>query len=123
MVSRQLQAPEAQLGTSLIAGKPKRMQLTPDGLQYEALIRRALQTISSTSMDLPLILQGCKLELVILPTFEMPWQVPRLADFTRRYPNITISMATRLRLFYFAYKPFDVALHFDDVDFLHDDHL
>jgi DNA-binding transcriptional LysR family regulator len=97
-VSRQLQALEAQLGTSLILRKPKRMQLTPEGRQYATSVRGALQTISRASMDLTLSPQGGNLTLAILPTFGMRWLVPRLADFTRRYPDITINMATRLGL-------------------------
>jgi len=122
-VSRQLQALEAQLGTSLILRKPKRMQLTPEGRQYATSVRGALQVISRASIDLTLSPQGGNLTLAILPTFGMRWLVPRLADFTRRYPDITINMATRLRPFDFADEPFDAALHFGAADWPDADHL
>jgi LysR family glycine cleavage system transcriptional activator len=122
-VSRQLQALEAQLGTSLILRKPKRMQLTPEGRQYATSVRGALQAISRASIDLTLSPQGGNLTLAILPTFGMRWLVPRLADFTRRYPDITINMATRLRPFDFADEQFDAALHFGAADWPDADHL
>ena len=122
-VSRQLQALEAQLGASLILRKPKRMQLTAVGRQYATSVRGALQAISRASMDLTLSPKGGNLTLAILPTFGMRWLVPRLADFTRRYPDITINMATRLRPFDFANEPFDAALHFGSADWPDADHL
>ena len=122
-VSRQLQALEGQLGASLILRKPKRMQLTAMGRQYATSVRGALQAISRASMDLTLSPKGGNLTLAILPTFGMRWLVPRLADFTRRYPDITINMATRLRPFDFANEPFDAALHFGSADWPDADHL
>ena len=122
-VSRQLQALEAQLGASLILRKPKRMQLTAVGWQYATSVRGALQAISRASMDLTLSPKGGNLTLAILPTFGMRWLVPRLADFTRRYPDITINMATRLRPFDFANEPFDAVLHFGSADWPDADHL
>ena len=122
-VSRQLQALEGQLGASLILRKPKRMQLTAVGRQYATSVRGALQAISRASMDLTLSPKGGNLTLAILPTFGMRWLVPRLADFTRRYPDITINMATRLRPFDFANEPFDAALHFGSADWPDADHL
>ena len=101
-VSRQLQALEAQLGVNLILRKAKRMQMTPEARLYTAQIRQALQTISRASLDLTLTPQGGTLNLAILPTFGMRWLVPRLADFTRRYPDITLNMATRLQPFDFG---------------------
>ncbi len=122
-VSRQLQALEAQLGVNLILRKAKRMQMTPEARMYTAQIRQALQTISRASLDLTLTPQGGSLNLAILPTFGMRWLVPRLADFTRRYPDITLNMATRLQPFDFGDEDFDAALHFGAADWPGGDHL
>jgi len=122
-VSRQLQALEAQLGVNLILRKAKRMQMTPEARLYTAQIRQALQTISRASLDLTLTPQGGTLNLAILPTFGMRWLVPRLADFTRRYPDITLNMATRLQPFDFGAEDFDAALHFGAADWPGGDHL
>jgi DNA-binding transcriptional LysR family regulator len=122
-VSRQLQALEAQLGVNLILRKAKRMQMTPEARLYTAQIRQALQTISRASLDLTLTPQGGTLNLAILPTFGMRWLVPRLADFTRRYPDITLNMATRLQPFDFGDEDFDAALHFGAADWPGGDHL
>ena len=122
-VSRQLQALESQLGGNLILRTAKRMQMTPEARMYTAQIRQALQTISRASLDLTLTPQGGSLNLAILPTFGMRWLVPRLADFTRRYPDITLNMGTRLRPFDFGDEDFDAALHFGAADWPGDDHL
>ena len=42
----------------------------------------------------------------------MRWLVPRLPDFARRHPEVTVNMTTRLQPFAFAGESLDAALHF-----------
>ncbi|MDX1780191.1 MAG: LysR family transcriptional regulator [Thalassovita sp.] len=111
-VSRQLQALEAQLGTTLILREKKSMRLTPAAAEYAATIRDALQVISQASLKVQVNPRGGSLNLAILPTFGMRWLVPRLPDFAARYPDITINMSTRLKPFDFSREPFDAAIHY-----------
>src|SRR6056297_3866055 len=111
-VSRQLQTLEAQLGVALILRRGRRMVLTPEAAGYAAEIRTALQKITQATLKLTVNPAGGSLDLAILPTFGMRWLVPRLADFARRHPEVTINLSTRLKPFYFASEPFDAAIHF-----------
>ncbi|CUH62840.1 Gcv operon activator [Thalassovita gelatinovora] len=122
-VSRQLQALEAQLGTSLIIRERKTMRLTPAAKEYAATIRGALQTIAQASLKVQVNPRGGSLNLAILPTFGMRWLVPRLPDFAARHPEITINMATRLKPFDFAFEPFDAAIHFGNAEWPGTSHL
>lgn len=115
-VSRQIQSVEAQLGVALGHRKGRRLMLTPEAHRYAAEIRGALEIISKASLRLTVNPSGGTLDLAILPTFGMRWLVPRLADFARRHPEVTINLTTRLRRFDFSTDPFDAAIHFGTPD-------
>ncbi|WP_296764143.1 LysR family transcriptional regulator [Sediminimonas sp.] len=111
-VSRQLQALEAQLGATLITRDKRRMALTPAAVSYAAEVRAALQQIAQAALRLQVMPEGGTVNLAILPTFGMRWLVPRLADFARLHPDITINMSTRLERLNFGSEPFDAAICF-----------
>jgi DNA-binding transcriptional LysR family regulator len=111
-ISRQLQALERQMGTKLIQRDQKRLNLTPAAQDFAAEARHALTIIANASLRLQVAPVGGTLNLAILPAFGMRWLMPRLPDFARLHPEVTINMSTRLEPFNFAREPFDAALHF-----------
>ncbi|HEY9039123.1 MAG TPA: LysR substrate-binding domain-containing protein [Roseovarius sp.] len=111
-VSRQIQALEEQLGVSLIVRDGRRIALTPDAVQYAAEVRAALNQIAQASLKLAVNPSGGALNLAILPTFGMRWLVPRLPDFARSHPEVTLNLSTRIKPFNFATEPFDAAIYF-----------
>ncbi len=115
-VSRQLQALENQLGKTLFLRDGRRMTLTPEAADYARDIRAALQAITQASVKLTVNPAGGSLDLAILPTFGMRWLVPRLPDFARAHPEVTINLSTRLKPFSFVSEPFDAAIHFGTAD-------
>lgn len=115
-ISRQLQAVEQQMGVALIRRDGKRLTLTPAARKYAAEIRQALNQIAQASLRLQVAPLGGTLNLAILPTFGMRWLVPRLPEFARLHPDVTVNMGTRLQPFNFAAEAFDAALHFGNAD-------
>ncbi|MDK3018276.1 LysR family transcriptional regulator [Pseudodonghicola flavimaris] len=111
-ISRQLQTLETQMGVSLIQRSRKRLTLTQAARDYVTDIRPALHQIAQASMRLQVPQTGGALNLAILPAFGMRWLMPRLPEFARVHPEVTINMATRLQPFNFAAEPFDAAIHF-----------
>lgn len=111
-VSRQLKGLEEQLGQSLFIRQNRRLVLTPEAVSYAADIRRALEQIAQASMRLSMNPAGGSINLAILPTFGMRWLVPRLADFTRSHPAVTINFTTRLEPVNFGLEAFDAAIQF-----------
>lgn len=122
-VSRQLQALEEQLGVTLILRQGRGTVLTPEARDYAATIRKSLQQITQASLKLTINPSGGSIDLAILPTFGMRWLVPRLADFARLYPEVTINLTTRLKPFSFTSEPFDAAIHFGNPDWPSAQHL
>jgi LysR family glycine cleavage system transcriptional activator len=53
---------------------------------------------------------GGSLELAVVPTFATQWLLPRLGDFQRQHPGITLHFTPRTRPFLFTDTPFDAAI-------------
>ncbi len=115
-VSRQLQALERQLGLELVVRDGKKLGLSAEAAAYADDIRQALDHIAQATLTLQASPLAGSLNLAILPAFGMRWLMPRLPEFSRRHPDITINMATRLVPFNFAMEGFDAALHFGHAD-------
>lgn len=122
-VSRQLQVLEAQLGVTLLVRDRQRLRLTPAASDYVRAVRASLQALSEASVTLRANPAGGVLSLAILPAFGVHWLAPRLADFTRAHPEVTLNLATRLRPFDFAREAFDAAIHYGRADWPDAHHL
>jgi LysR family transcriptional regulator, glycine cleavage system transcriptional activator len=115
-ISRQLQTLERQMGARMIQRSRKRLSLTPAARDYAIEIRQALQQITKASVKLQVRPAAGTIHLAILPAFGMRWLMPRLPDFVRLHPDLTLNMSTRLKPFNFAGEAFDAAIHFGTND-------
>ncbi len=122
-VSRQLQALEARMGVALIERNRRRLRLTPAAQDFAAEVRLALNRILQASLRLQVSPRGGTLDLAILPAFGMHWLMPRLPEFARRHPQVTINMSTRLKPVNFSVEAFDAAIHFGKPDWPGCEHL
>ncbi|WP_170328592.1 LysR substrate-binding domain-containing protein [Ruegeria arenilitoris] len=115
-ISRQLKSMEEQLGVDLIQRSQMRLHLTPAAKEYVQVARTALNQLAQASLKLKANPTGGSLNLSILPAFGMHWLAPRLQDFARRHPEVTVNLNTRLRPFDFDTERFDAAIHFGQRD-------
>ncbi|MCV6583927.1 MAG: LysR family transcriptional regulator [Marinibacterium sp.] len=122
-ISRQLQTLEAQMGVQMVLRHEKRLSLTPEARAFAGEAREALGRLGQAVVRLQSGPVGGTLTLAILPTFGMRWLMPKLPDFSRRHPNVTLNMSTRMTMFDFAREPFDAAIHFGQPDWPGSDHL
>lgn len=122
-VSRALQTLEGQLGVTLLIRDRQRLRLTPAAQEYVRQIRASLTAISQASVRVRTNPGGGSLSLAILPAFGVQWLAPRLPDFARRHPGVTVNLSTRLRPFDFTSEGFDAAIHFGRADWPGAEHL
>lgn len=115
-VSRQIKVLEDQLGTRLVQRAGTRLQLTPAAQEYCQKVRRYLRDLSQASLELTANPTGGSLNLAVLPAFGMHWLAPRLRDFARAHPEVTVNLSTRLASFDFDKEGFDAAIHFGSQD-------
>lgn len=115
-VSRQIKVLEGQLDTRLVQRAGARLQLTQAAQDYCQKVRRYLRELSQASLELKANPSGGGLNLAILPAFGMHWLAPRLRDFARACPEVTVNLSTRLAPFDFSKTTFDAAIHFGKRD-------
>lgn len=116
-ISKQVIALEEMLRTELFKRIKKRLELTPAGRNFQARISPALNSIEAAAIEL-ISCQSDRstLDLGVVPSFATKWLIPRLGDFTRSHPAITINLATRLVPFDFSETTLDAAIHYGKAD-------
>ena len=125
-VCRQVASLEAFLRTKLFRRSGRGVVLTEAGLAYHRQIARRLDEVERDTLDLMARQgRGGSIELAIVPTFGTRWLLPRLPDFARRHPDITVNLSSRTRPFLFPDSGLDAAIFAGDghwpgaaVDFL-----
>ncbi len=122
-ISRQLKALEDQMGVPMVARENMRLRLTEPAQTYVAQARASLNALAQAGVTLTANPDGGDLNLSILPAFGMHWLAPRLADFSRQHPEVTVNLSTRLGIFDFASAPFQAAIHFGARDWPGVDYL
>ncbi|MBC7735769.1 MAG: LysR family transcriptional regulator, partial [Candidatus Saccharibacteria bacterium] len=115
-ISRQLQVMADQLGVPLTRNDRGRLHLTPAAKDYVTEVRRTLSALAQASLTLRANPTGGALNLAILPAFGMHWLAPRLAQFARQHPEVTVNLSTRLQPFDFTAESFDAAIHYGRQD-------
>ncbi|MBW4710377.1 LysR family transcriptional regulator [Roseobacter sp. YSTF-M11] len=115
-ISRQLKALEDQMGVPLLLREGRGFVLTPKGHEYVRDVRDVLQRLGQATVSARTNAEGGILNLAILPAFGMHWLAPRLQDFARKHPEVTVNLSTRLAPFDFRTSNFSAAIHFGRED-------
>lgn len=111
-VHRQVTSLEQRLGVSLFNRVRRRVVLTDPGAQYAARIRQHLEQIEKDTFSLMSEASiGRRLHIAVLPTLASLWLIPRLPDFNRHHPGISVSLSLRTLPFQFSDHPFDGAIY------------
>ncbi|UOD51131.1 LysR substrate-binding domain-containing protein [Orrella daihaiensis] len=111
-VHRQVSALEARLGVELFSRVRRRIVLTDAGAEYAGRIRQHLDQIEKDTFSLMSRASlGRRLHIAVLPTLAANWLIPRLKDFQRHYPDISVSLSLRTLPFQFDDEPFDAAIY------------
>ncbi len=115
-VSHQLKQLEAQMGVDLISRDQMRLQLTPAGAEFAQEARYLLERLGRASVKLRANPTGGSLNLSILPSFGLNWLAPRLKDFVRAHPEITVNLQTHNLPFSFEASQAQAAIHYGTRD-------
>lgn len=108
-VSRQIQTLEAQLGISLFRRQGRSVQLTELGRRYAAEVVAALGRIRAATLQ-AMSQGGGALRLATLPTHGSKWLLPRLHDFYRAHPGVTLHIHSRIGHIDFNAQELDAAI-------------
>ena len=115
-ISRQLKTLEEQLAVDLLVRQGRQLVLTQAGQSYVVHVRDILNRLAQAGVAARTNPLGGALNLAILPAFGMHWLAPRLRDFARSHPEVTVNLSTRLKPFAIQDSTFDAAIHFGHED-------
>ncbi len=112
-VSKKIKELEIELGFDLFQRVGRGVALTTAGRKLSARLTHDLTQIQDTLRQATSAGAGKDhLSIATLPTFANLWLIPRLPKFTQTYPEIELSLATRLEPFEFERTKFDLAVHY-----------
>ena len=111
-ISRQVTALEQQLSINLFQRHKQTISLTEAGKVYAKEIHSALNHIRSATINIMTNPTGGTLNIAILPMFGSRWLMPRLPDFLKKNPQITINTVSKLSPFDFSLEDVHCAIHF-----------
>ena len=114
-ICRQIASLEEFLKLRLFRRSKRGVTLTEAGIRYSRQVAQRLNTLERDTLELMAGRGlGGTLELAVVPTFATQWLVPRLAEFQRLYPHISVNLTTRTRVFLFEDSGFDAAIYSGD---------
>ena len=115
-ISRQIAALEEQLGVTLFVRNNKGVALTGRGERYARGVADIIERMRVLSLQA--MAQGASsvLRLAFPPTFGTRWLLPRIPDYVRSHPEMTLSFSTRIGHFDFDKEDLDAAIHVGTAD-------
>jgi DNA-binding transcriptional LysR family regulator len=113
-VCRQIAGLEDFLGVKLFRRSRRGVVLTEAGAGYHRQVARRLAVERDTLDLMARQGRGGTLELAVVPTFGTRWLLPRLPDFMRKHPDITLNLSSRTRPFLFDETELDAAIYTGD---------
>ncbi|GFM80612.1 LysR family transcriptional regulator [Pseudomonas cichorii] len=115
-ICRQIGSLEEFLGVELFRRSKRGVKLTEAGLSYSRRVAAQLDAVERDTLSI-MGQQGANvIELAVVPTFGTQWLLPRLKDFQKHHPQVTVNLTNRTRPFLFADTDFDAAIYFGDAD-------
>lgn len=109
-VSHGMDTLEKWLETRLFERSGRAIDLTPVGRQYLPYVAEGLSMIGVGTERITSGPDRRRVAVSVAPTFAAEWLVPRLARFTARYPEISVSIDTSHRQALFPLDGVDLAI-------------
>lgn len=110
-ISRHVALLEKQLGVALITRTNKGIELTEKGRRYAEGAASILKSLRLLSLEAMAGNASGAFGLAILPTFGTRWLLPRMPDFLKQNPGVTVNFATRIGKIDFEAEGLDAAIH------------
>lgn len=93
-ISHQVRELEDGFGRALFLRSHRRVELTAEGRRLFESLTRVLDALEACCSEVTLSPSGQVLSVYCAPSFAVKWLGPRLPDFTRAHPGITIRLSS-----------------------------
>ncbi|MFA0078549.1 LysR substrate-binding domain-containing protein [Vibrio artabrorum] len=111
-VSHRIKKLEQQLRFSLFVRKTRKLELTPEGQRVLSMLNASFESIFSELVDIQTGELSGELYIATSPYFAASWLMPRLPEFRKLYPNLSIKLHTKQNQSDFQFEPYDVAIFY-----------
>ncbi|MCP3970932.1 MAG: LysR family transcriptional regulator [Rhodobacteraceae bacterium] len=111
-VSQQVRALEAHLGASLAVRDGRGIRLTPDGARLAAELEAGFARIGGAIAMFRQEEERRPVQVTMSPAFAVNWLLPRLPEFQRQNPGITLLLNPTAKVIEFADGGLDVAMRY-----------
>lgn len=116
-VSHRIARLEQGLGLRLFQRLPRQLRLTEEGERIFLILQGALDELREALQPAPGSEVGGSLAVYARPSLAACWLVPRLAEFTARYPAVTLDVRVGNDCVDFRTQRIDLALYYGRGEF------
>ncbi len=127
-ISHQIKALEERLQTKLFTRKRNTLALTPAAVEYLRTVGEAISMLAIASENTRKKALNSVLVIACLPAYALHCLLPRLPEFQRLHPEITVHVSTSANFHEFESNTHDVAIRYGSgrwigmrSDLLHDE--
>jgi len=113
-ISHRINKLELELGIALFHRTHRKITLTEEGERIYQSLTRSLNEINQEILDVKSGDVSGSLTIYSRPSFAQCWLVPRLYEFTQRYPFIELKLLTGNENIKFQGYGIDAAIYFDE---------
>jgi LysR family glycine cleavage system transcriptional activator len=111
-VSHQIKTLEERLDTRLFVRRRNVLSLTPAAVEYLRSVNEAISLLAVASDRTRRKKANAVLTVACLPTYAVKCLIPRLPDFQRRHPELTVHLATSSNFDDFENDSHDIAIRY-----------
>lgn len=111
-ISHQIKALEERLELTLFTRKRNTLALTPAATEYLRVVSEAISMLAIASDNTRRKRVNAVLVIACLPAYSVHCLIPRLPDFQRRHPDITVHLSTSANFNEFDSNSYDVAVRY-----------
>lgn len=111
-ISHQIKALEERLEIKLFTRRRNILALTPAATEYLRSVSEAISMLAIASDNTRKKMVNTVLVIACLPAYAVHCLIPRLPDFQRKYPDITVHLSTSANFDEFQSNTYDVAIRY-----------
>ncbi|MBT5432991.1 MAG: LysR substrate-binding domain-containing protein [Alphaproteobacteria bacterium] len=112
-ISQQIRGLESWLGAKLFRRITRGVELLEDGERYRAFLTEFFDRLERETGELRVRLGAAHVTVRVDPQFAALWLVPRVSEFSQRYPEIELNIVTEAGAFEARRDDADLAIVYD----------
>lgn len=113
-VSQQVKSLEKHLGVALIARRGRGIELTGTGARFARELRTGFDIIGRSIERLAEEAASRPVQVTMSPAFAVEWLLPRMAEFQREHPEVTLMLNPTSEIVDILPGGIDVAIRYHD---------